>query len=120
MTTPPRWRRFDEWDKRPLRHDRFAAEDPEAGFATFHSPWDPAPSARIDKGRVVEIDGKPEADFDILDSFIAAHHLDLDVIDEAMAMDSRDVARMLVDINVPREKLERLARGMTPAKLASV
>ena len=27
---------------------------------------------------------------------------------------------MLVDINVPREKLERLARGMTPAKLVSV
>lgn len=120
MTTPPRWRRFDEWDTRPLRHDRFAAEDPEAGFATFHSPWDPAPSARVENGRVVEIDGKPEADFDILDSFIAAYHLDLDVIDEAMAMDSGEVARMLVDINVPREKLERLARGMTPAKLASV
>ena len=46
MTSPPRWRRFDEWDTRPLRHDQFAVEDPEAGFATFHSPWDPAPSAR--------------------------------------------------------------------------
>ncbi|TIL34160.1 propanediol/glycerol family dehydratase large subunit [Mesorhizobium sp.] len=120
MTSPPRWRRFDEWDTRPLRHDRFAADDPEAGFATFHSPWDPAPSARVENGRVVEIDGKLEADFDILDSFIAAHHLDLDVIDEAMATDSGEVARMLVDINVPRERLERLARGMTPAKLASV
>jgi len=120
VTTHPRWRRFDEWDTRPLRHDRFAAEDPEAGFATFHSPWDPAPSARVESGRVIEIDGKPEAHFDILDSFIAAHHLDLEVIDEAMAMDSGVVARMLVDINVPRGELERLARGMTPAKLASV
>ncbi len=27
---------------------------------------------------------------------------------------------MLVDVNVPREELERLARGMTPAKLAEV
>ena len=35
-------------------------------------------------------------------------------------MDSLAVARMLVDINVPREELERLARGMTPAKLADV
>ncbi len=78
MTSAPRWRRFDEWDTRPLRHDQFAVEDPEAGFATFHSPWDPAPSARIEDGRVVEIDGKPEADFDILDAFIAAHHLDLE------------------------------------------
>lgn len=120
MTTAPRWRRFDEWDARPLRHDQFAAEDPEAGFATFHSPWDPAPSARVESGRVVEIDGKREADFDILDAFIAAHHLDLKVIDEAMAMDPVVVARMLVDINVPREALERLARGMTPAKLVSV
>jgi propanediol dehydratase large subunit len=120
VTSAPRWRRFDEWDERPLRHDQFAAEDPAAGFATFHSPWDPAPSARVENGRVVEIDGKPEADFDILDAFIAAHHLDPEVIDEAMAMDPVAVARMLVDINVPRERLERLARGMTPAKLASV
>jgi propanediol dehydratase large subunit len=120
MTSTPRWRRFDEWDTRQLRHDLFAAEDVEAGFATFHSPWDPAPSARVENGRVVEIDGKGEKDFDILDAYIAAHHLDPEVIDEAMAMDPVEVARMLVDINVPREKLERLARGMTPAKLVSV
>ena len=120
MTSTPRWRRFDEWDTRQLRHDLFAAEDVEAGFATFHSPWDPAPSARVENGRVVEIDGKGEKDFDILDAYIAAHHLDPGVIDEAMAMDPVEVARMLVDINVPREKLERLARGMTPAKLVSV
>lgn len=120
MTSAPRWRRFDEWDARPLHHDQFAAEDPEAGFSTFHSPWDPAPSARVEDGRVVELDGKPEAEFDILDAFIAAHHLDPEVVEEAMAMDPVEVARMLVDINVPRERLERLARGMTPAKLASV
>jgi propanediol dehydratase large subunit len=120
MTSAPRWRRFDEWDARPLQHDQFAAEDAEAGFSTFRSPWDPAPSFRVEDGRVVEIDGKPEADFDILDAFIAAHHLDLEMIGEAMALDPVDVARQLVDINVPREKLERLARGMTPAKLVSV
>ena len=39
---------------------------------------------------------------------------------EAMAMDSREIARMLVDMNVPREELVRLAHGMTPAKLAEV
>src|SRR5690606_24418927 len=81
---------------------------------------DPAPSARIVDGCVVELDGRSEAEFDILDSFIAAHHLDPDVVDEAMAMDPGAVARMLVDINVPRQKLERLARGMTPAKLVEV
>ena len=120
MASTPRWRRFDEWDLRPLRHDQFAVEDAEAGFATFHSPWDPPPSARVENGRVVEIDGKPEAEFDILDAFIAAHHLDPQLVDEAMAMDPAEVARMLVDINVPRARLERLARGMTPAKLVAV
>ncbi|WP_173933848.1 propanediol/glycerol family dehydratase large subunit [Chelativorans sp. Marseille-P2723] len=120
MTTPPRWRRFDEWDTRALRHDQFAAQNSEAGFSTFQSPWDPAPSARLENGRIVEIDGKPEAEFDIIDSFIATHFLDPDIVEEAMAMDSTEVARLLVDINVPRERLERLACGMTPAKLVSV
>ena len=35
-------------------------------------------------------------------------------------MDSATVARWLVDMNVPRETLVRLAHGMTPAKLAEV
>ena len=35
-------------------------------------------------------------------------------------MPSSEVARMLVDMNVPRSELVRLARGMTPAKLAEV
>ena len=120
MTDIPHWRRFDEWDARALRHDKFAAENPQAGFSTFHSPWDPEPSVRLENGRIVEIDGKPEAEFDIIDTFIATHFLDPEVTEEAMAMDSTDLARLLVDINVPRQRLERLARGMTPAKLASV
>lgn len=120
MTNELQWRRLQEWDARPLSHDRFAAEDPEAGFATFHSPWDPEPSLKIRDGRVVEIDGRPEAEFDTIDSFIARYHIDPSVAEEAMAVDPVAAARMLVDINVPREALERLARGMTPAKLVSV
>jgi len=120
MTETPRWQRFAEWDARPLRQDMFAEEDAAAGFSTFSSPWDPAPSLRIEDNRVTEIDGKPVADFDMIDSFIATYHLDLEVAEEAMALDPLTVARMLVDINVPRQVLERLARGMTPAKLVSV
>ena len=115
-----RWRRFQEWDKRPLRLDRFAAENPEAGFAVFSSPYDPRPGVAVKGGKIVSMDGKAEADFDILDAFIAKHHLDPEVVEEAMAMEPKAVARMLVDVNVPRATLERLARGMTPAKLASV
>ena len=115
-----RWRRFAEWDERELRHDLFAAEDPEAGFSVFKSPYDPAPAIEVKDGRILSLDGTPEAEFDILDEFIARHHLDPDLVQEAMAMDNDTLARMLVDINVPRAALERLARGMTPAKLANV
>ena len=39
---------------------------------------------------------------------------------EAMALDDLTLARMLVDVDVPRPELVRLARGLTPAKLARV
>jgi len=115
-----RWRRFDDWDDRPLRLDKFAAEDPNSGFAAFAGLNDPEPDIRIDDGAVAMMDGVAADDFDMIDLFIARHHLDPAVTDEAMALPSGDVARMLVDMNVPREELTRLSRGMTPAKLAEV
>jgi propanediol dehydratase large subunit len=115
-----RWRRFAEWEERPLNLDRFAVEDAENGFAVFSSPHDPKPAIEIAQGRLLSMDGRKVADFDIIDMFIARHHLDLAVAETAMQIDSLTLARMLVDINVPRAELERLARGMTPAKLADV
>lgn len=115
-----RWRRFTEWEERPLALDRFAVEDAENGFAVFKSPNDPTPAIEIEDGKLHSMDGRKAADFDIIDLFIARHHIDLEIAEEAMQMDSAVVARMLVDINVPRAELERLARGMTPAKLADV
>ena len=121
-TPPPsnRWRRFTEWEERPLNLDRFAVEDAENGFSVFSSPHDPKPAIEIADGRLISMDGRKVADFDIIDMFIARHHLDLEIAEAAMQMDSLSVARMLVDINVPRPELERLARSMTPAKLADV
>ena len=43
-----RWRRFADWDERPLRLDKFAVEDAENGFSAFASPYDPKPGIRID------------------------------------------------------------------------
>lgn len=124
MTEAPkdsnRWRRFDEWDRRPLRHDLFAAENPDAGFSVFRSPHDPVASVTVEGGRITAMDGRAAADFDIIDAFIAAHHLDPATVEEAMAMDPAAIARQLVDINVPRQDLERIARGLTPARLADV
>lgn len=118
--TPNRWRRFADWDDRPLRLDKFAAEDPANGFSAFHSPADPKPGVTIAQGRVTSLDGVDERDFDMIDRFIASYHLDPAMVPEAMAMPSADLARMLVDMNVPREALVRLAHGLTPAKLADV
>ena len=115
-----RWKRFAEWDERPLRLDRFAAEDPENGFAAFHSPHDPKPGIGMASGRLTHLDGIAVADFDMIDTFIANHHLDFAIAEAAMAIPSAEYARRLVDMSVPRTELCRLAHGLTPAKLAEV
>src|SRR4051812_13097447 len=115
-----RWQRFSDWDERPLRLDKFAVEDADNGFAAFNSPHDPKAGLTIEGGRVVSMDGVAEADFDMIDLFIARYHIDPKVAPEAMAIPSPQIARMLVDMNVPRTELTRLAHGMTPAKLAEV
>ncbi|MDP3960702.1 MAG: propanediol/glycerol family dehydratase large subunit [Pseudorhodobacter sp.] len=123
MADPPlpnRWRRFAEWDERPLRLDKFAREDPAHGFSAFRSPADPKPGLGINAGRIASMDGVLAHDFDLIDAFIARHHLDPVIAAEAMAMDSGLLARMLVDMNVPRVTMVRLAQGCTPAKLADV
>lgn len=115
-----RWRRFDDWDRRALRLDQFADEDPASGFAAFHGARDPVPGLDVVDGQVTVMDGVSAADFDMIDAFIAQYHLDPEIAVEAMAMGSEAIARMLVDIDVPRVDLTRLARGLTPAKLAEV
>ncbi len=84
------------------------------------SPNDPSPGLELKDGRVVVLDGVAEADFDMIDRFIATYHLDPVIAQEAMAMPPLELARMLVDMNVPRGKLTRLAQGLTPARLAEV
>lgn len=125
MTEEPRpfanrWKRFSDWDERPLRLDKFAVEDAESGFAAFSSPHDPKPAVAFEGGLVASMDGVATRDFDMIDAFIARYHIDPEIAPEAMAMPSLEVARMLVDMSVPRSTLVRLARGMTPAKLADV
>jgi len=110
--------RFRFMDAQPVNLDGFATEDPQLGLIAFNSPADPEPSLVVRDGRVVELDGRAEADFDVIDAFLAAHGLDLDVAAEAMALDDVALARLLVDPNVPRAEVVRLVAGLTPAKLA--
>ena len=78
------------------------------------------PELVVENGVVVRMDGRHAADFDVIDRFVVAHGLDLDVAEEAMAIDDLELARMLVALDAPRAELVRLARGLTPAKLARV
>jgi propanediol dehydratase large subunit len=110
--------RFRFMDAQAVNLDGFAVEDPALGLVAFGSPADPAPSLVVRDGRVVELDGRPEAEFDVIDAYIAAHGIDLDVAAEAMAADDVTLCRMLVDPNVPRAAVVRLVAGTTPAKLA--
>ena len=107
-------------DRQRVNLDGFAVEDPELGLAALRSPYDPEPSLAISDGRVVELDGVPEAEFDSIDEFIARHGLDLDVAAEAMALSDVAFARLVVDPAVPRAEIIRLSAGATPAKLARV
>jgi len=104
---------------RPISRDNLVPEDPVLGLVAFSSPFDPEPSLRIEQGRVVELDGKPEEEFDLIDEFIARHGLDLTVAEEAMALETVEFARMVVDPAVPRAQVTRLTAGMTPARIAA-
>ena len=60
----------------------------------MNSPNDPKPSIRVEGGKVVELDGKQRADFDMIDTFIAEYGIRLDRAEEVCAMDSLELARM--------------------------
>ena len=113
-------KRFAHLDERPINQEAFVHEWPEVGLIVANGPNDPQPSLRLDEGRVVEMDGVPRAEMDMLDRFIADHALDLEAAQEAMTLPSETIARMLVDINVPRAEIVRLIGGCTAAKLCEI
>ena len=96
----PKSKRFEALSKRPVNNDGFVTEWPEAGIAAMESPYDPAPSLRLENGRIVEMDGRKREEFDFLDSFIADYAIDTRTAEEAMALPSLEMARKLCDIHV--------------------
>lgn len=113
-------KRFEALDARPVNQDGFVTEWPEVGLIAMSSPNDPTPSIRVEGGRVVELDGKQRADFDMIDTFIADYGIKLDNAEAVCRMDSLDLARKLCDINVPRAEVVKLTTAMTPAKICEV
>ena len=115
-----RSRRFEARERRELNRELLVSPYPELGLVAAAGPRDPEPELLVEDGVVVRLDGRAAPDFDVIDRFVVAHGLDLDVAGEAMAFDDLTLGRMLVDVGVPRDELVRLARGLTPAKLARV
>ncbi len=112
--------RFASRAAKELRLEPLVAPLPELGLVAANGPNDPEPELVIENGVVARMDGRAAADFDVIDRFLVAHGLDLDIAAEAMALSDLELARMLVDVDVPRSEVVRLARGLTPAKLARV
>lgn len=117
---PKRSKRFEALDERPVNEDGFTKEWPEVGFVAMDGPNDPEPSVRVEDGTVVEMDGKEREEFDFIDYFIADYAIDSVRAEEALAADTVEFARKLVDVRTPREEIVELATAMTPAKLTAV
>jgi propanediol dehydratase large subunit len=115
-----RSRRFVSREERELRRELLVAPAPALGLVAAGGPDDPDPELRVEDGRVVRMDGRAEDEFDAIDRFVVRYGLDLDVAEEAASLTDEELARRLVDVDVPRTELVRLSRGLTPARLARV
>ncbi|AOT72709.1 propanediol/glycerol family dehydratase large subunit [Geosporobacter ferrireducens] len=113
-------KRFQALAQRPVNQDGFVGEWAEVGLIAMNSPNDPKPSIKIENGKVVELDSKKREDFDMIDRFVADYAINLDKANEVMGMNSQELAKMLVDVNVPRERIVALTTAMTPAKIVEV
>ena len=120
MPSEERSARFVSREQRELRRELLIEPLAELGLVAMDGPADPQPSLVVEKGRVIELDGRREDEWDALDHFVVRYGLDLDVAREAAALDDAEIARRLVDVDVPRAELVRLSRGLTPARLARV
>ena len=115
-----RSKRFEVLEKRPVNQDGLIGEWPEEGLIAMGSPWDPPSSVKVENGKIVELDGKARADFDMIDRFIADYAINLAETERAMQLDSLDIARMLVDIHISREEIIKVTTAITPAKAVEV
>ncbi|MFN2629665.1 MAG: propanediol/glycerol family dehydratase large subunit [Gaiellaceae bacterium] len=120
MPPEDRSARFAAREQRELRRELLIEPLAELGLVAMNGPNDPEPSLVIEDGRIVEIDGCPEQAWDAIDHFIARSGLDVEVALETEALDDLEIARRLVDVDVPRAELVRLSRGLTPGRLARI
>lgn len=115
-----RHKRFEVLEQRPVNKDGFVTEWVEAGMVAMGSPNDPKPSIKIENGVIVEMDGRTRAEMDFIELFLANYSINISRAEEMMAKSDVEIARMIVDINVPRAEVVKVFSGLTPAKVAAV
>ena len=93
-------KRFKKLEKKPINMDSFFVQWPEGGLSAMDSPYDPKPSVKVRNGIIVEMDGKSIDAFDSLELYISRYSVNRDLVRKAMEIPSKDIARMIVDINV--------------------
>src|SRR4029077_17131897 len=117
---PRRSERFVAREVRELREELLVSAWPELWLVALDGPNDPEPELVVEDGRVVRIDGRGVGEFDLIDHFLARHGFDLDAAEEAASRTDGELARGLVDIDVRRDELVRISRGLTPARLTRI
>ena len=101
--------RFASRAEKELRRELLITPLPELGLVALNGPNDPEPELVVENGVVARMDGRAAADFDVIDRFLVAHGLDLEVAAEAMAL-LRPRARP------PARRRRRPARRARPAR----
>ncbi|MDR1514294.1 MAG: propanediol/glycerol family dehydratase large subunit [Synergistaceae bacterium] len=120
MAVSKRSKRFEVLENRPVHKDGFIGEWIDVGLIAMGSPNDPKPSIRIEGDKVVEMDGRRREEFSMIEQFVADYAINVKNAPEAMAKSELEIARMLVDVNVPRGECIRVMTALTPAKIARV
>jgi propanediol dehydratase large subunit len=115
-----RQKRFEVLDAREVNKDGFVTEWADVGLIAMGSPNDPKPSIKVENGVITEMDGRKRAEFDFNELFIANYAINAALAEEMMALPCVEIARKIVDINVPRAEVARVFSGLTPAKIAAV
>lgn len=109
-----------KYDQASVNQDVLSKEAPDIGLIAMNSPNDPRPGIKIVDGQITEMDGKTKEEFDFIDQFIVKYGINIEEAEKAMALESSEIAKMLVDIHVSRCELLKIASGLTPAKLVEV
>ena len=106
-------RRFSSRATRDLHLEQLVSPLPELGLVAANGPNDPEPELAVQEGVVTRMDGRDAAGFDVIDRFVVAHGLDLDVAAEMSTLTSRQIllqagVAMLAQANQLPQTLLRL------------